>query len=99
MRNALARLRGGAKRVYREALRRVLKMVDDKFDLGPGTCTVERDKAICVELDPDSPAVDGNVEVWLPKSVVHDDSEVWEYGQEGEVYVQRWFARKQGWCD
>ena len=33
-------------------------------------------------------------EVWVPKSVVHDDSEVYEDGHEGTLVVQEWFAKK-----
>jgi hypothetical protein len=33
-------------------------------------------------------------EVWVPKSVIHDDSEVYEDGHEGTLVVQEWFAKK-----
>lgn len=33
---------------------------------------------------------------WFPKSVIHDDSEVWEEGQQGTLIVKRWFAEKEG---
>lgn len=29
-------------------------------------------------------------ELWIPKSVVHDDSEVWKGGQDGDVVVFTW---------
>ena len=37
-------------------------------------------------------------EVWVPLSVITDDSEVWRYGDEGELVVRSWFARKEGLC-
>lgn len=40
---------------------------------------------------------DGDVEDWIPKSVIHEGSEVWELGQQGDLVVMEWFAEKQGW--
>jgi hypothetical protein len=36
-------------------------------------------------------------EVWVPKSVIADDSEVFGEGGEGLLVVQRWFGEKLGW--
>ena len=33
-------------------------------------------------------------EVWIPKSVIHDDSDIFEADQEGELVVPEWFAKK-----
>ena len=33
-------------------------------------------------------------EVWVPKSVVDDESEVKEVHDEGTLVVQKWFAKK-----
>lgn len=33
---------------------------------------------------------------WIPQSVIHDDSEVYEPGGEGKLIVRGWFARKEG---
>lgn len=33
----------------------------------------------------------------VPKSVVHDDSPVFEEGHEGTLIVKYWFAEKEGW--
>jgi hypothetical protein len=33
---------------------------------------------------------------WFPKSQIHDDSEVWREGQEGELVVTEWFAEQRG---
>lgn len=49
-------------------------------------------KAILV----DSPILDDRV--WVPKSAVTDDSEVWkEHQDRGTLVVEDWFADKQGW--
>jgi hypothetical protein len=50
----------------------------------------ETEKALLVELE------DGE-EVWIPKSVIDDDSEVFGVGDEGKLVVEGWFAVKQGW--
>jgi hypothetical protein len=47
--------------------------------------------AILVEADEfDEP-------VWIPKSCIDDDSEVYEDGTEGTLIVKKWFAKKNGW--
>jgi hypothetical protein len=33
---------------------------------------------------------------WIPKSVVHEDSEVSSEGDTGTIVLQRWFAEKEG---
>jgi hypothetical protein len=36
---------------------------------------------------------------WCPKSVIHDDSEVWQKGGEaGKFIVHGWWARKNGFA-
>lgn len=37
-----------------------------------------------------------NMEHWVPKSQITDDSEVWEPGQSGKLVITRWFAEKEG---
>jgi hypothetical protein len=49
----------------------------------------ESAKALLVKL------ADGR-EVWVPKSVIHDDSEVWKENTSGKLVVHRWFAEKEG---
>jgi len=44
-------------------------------------------KALLVELE------DGR-EVWVPKSVIDDDSEVYEEGSEGKLVLASWFCKK-----
>lgn len=61
--------------------------------VGRYRCSRETTRAILVtnaenELD----------EFWLPKSTVHDDSEVYSVGDEGKLIVVRWMAEKKGWA-
>lgn len=35
--------------------------------------------------------------VWVPQSVIDDDSEVWKERQEGTLVVATWWAEKQQW--
>ncbi len=60
---------------------------DDKTNLGSGRAKRASDKALFVELDTGD-------SVWIPKSQIHDDSEVYEEGHEGEVVVNTWWAEK-----
>ncbi len=50
----------------------------------------ETDAAILVEQDDIG-------EVWIPKSVLSEDSEVWKRGQTGTLVVQQWWAEKNKW--
>jgi len=60
-----------------------------KLSLGKGKRIRATDKAMLVELE-------DHGELWIPYSVVHDDSEVWDDSPEGEVVVEEWWADKQG---
>jgi len=33
---------------------------------------------------------------WVPKSVIHDDSEVFKKGDKGQVVLKTWWAEKEG---
>ena len=46
-------------------------------------------KALLVELD-------GGEEVWVPKSVIDEDSEVFEPGNTGTLILAQWFCEKNG---
>jgi hypothetical protein len=39
--------------------------------------------------------IDGK-QVWIPKSQIDDDSEVWEEGQSGELIINEWLAKEKG---
>ena len=51
----------------------------------------ESDKAIRVT----SPNLDSPE--WIPKTQVHDDSEVWQDGHFGDLVVTEWIAQQKGW--
>ena len=51
----------------------------------------ETSKAILVESDEfDEPE-------WVPQSQIHEDSEIWKEGDEGDLVVTEWFAEQKGW--
>ena len=58
--------------------------------LGDGEVVAASDAALRIKLE------SGDT-LWIPKSVIHDDSEVWddEDNSYGEVIVQSWFAEKE----
>lgn len=64
---------------------------DDGACLGAGEVVQETDKALLIRLE-------SGDEKWIPKSVIHDDSEVYDVGENssGEVVVQQWLAKKEG---
>ena len=58
--------------------------------LGQGIAIAESEKAIKVVLE------DLHQHCWIPKSQIHDDSEVYNMkNAEGEVIVTAWFAREK----
>lgn len=52
-------------------------------------CIAESEKAILADT--------GEGQVWVPKSVISEDSEVQGEGDQGTLEVAQWFGRKQGW--
>jgi hypothetical protein len=54
-------------------------------------CVKETAKAILVEAK-DLPGG----QLWIPKSVLHEDSEVNEEGDEGRVVIKTWWAEDNG---
>lgn len=60
--------------------------------LGEGKVTKSTEKAFLIELD------DADDGIWIPKSVIHDDSEVYDDADNstGEVVVHEWWAEKNG---
>ena len=34
--------------------------------------------------------------IWVPKSVITDNSEVWKEGQKGKVDIKEWWLEKKG---
>lgn len=39
--------------------------------------------------------IDGK-KFWIPKSIIHEDSEVYKKGTEGTLIIPEWFAVKEG---
>jgi len=61
--------------------------------LGEGVVIKHTVKALLISLD------DLGESRWIPRSVIHEDSEVWspEPGEaSGEVVVEHWWASKEG---
>ena len=61
----------------------------DPVEIDGCQCLRATDKAILVRIQDD-------LELWIPQSVVHDDSEVWKEDDEGTLIVAGWFAEKNG---
>ncbi len=61
----------------------------EPVNLGEWTGHKETEKALLVtsDIEPD---------MWVPKSVIHDDSEVYGEGHTGDLIVQRWWAEANG---
>jgi hypothetical protein len=59
----------------------------------------ETDGALLVRVASHDPALAdiGEDEVWIPKSQILDDSEVWQEGDSGELQVTMWIAKQKGW--
>lgn len=66
---------------------------NDAVSLGPGEVIRDTGKALLVRLEDHD-----DRELWIPHSVVHDDSEVFdgERNKSGEVFVKSWWAEKEG---
>lgn len=65
-------------------------MPDEGFVTFNAVCLGQTDKAIKVRLD------DYLTPIWVPQSLVHDDSEVYKLGQKGTLVLPEWFALKEG---
>lgn len=63
---------------------------DTPISMGTVYATDETEKAIRVVSD------DYGF-IWIPKSQIHADSEVWKAWQTGELVVNAWFAEKNGY--
>lgn len=76
-------------------------MRDDDSDDEPfkaeAMCLTATEKALQVRIR--LPA--GNRTMWVPKSVVHDDSEVFDANDNarGKLALHAWFAREEGLAD
>lgn len=75
----------------------------DPFSLGPAYGASGTAKALrCVLYNTTADMELGSnpvKELWVPLSVIHDDSECWGIGDKGELFVAYWWARKEGLTD
>jgi len=63
----------------------------ESYAMGQGTPLRDSGRAILFR-------VDGYGEIWVPKSQIHDESEIWKLDQEpGELVVTEWWAGTKGW--
>lgn len=60
----------------------------EKFEVADVQAVRETEAALLVVIE--------NEDVWVPKSLIDDDSEVWKTGDKGILVVPEWFARKNG---
>lgn len=68
---------------------------DDKADFPGAEAVRETTKAILCRI----PGEKGKVrEMWIPKSAIHDDSEVYDArdNNHGKLVLKSWFAEKEG---
>jgi hypothetical protein len=63
---------------------------DPYYEVGEAAVVGETSKALRM-------VIDGIGKLWVPKSQIHANSEVYESGHAGTLVVTDWFARKQGW--
>lgn len=65
-------------------------MSNEGVSIGLGRCSRETARAVLIYL------TEEKEEIWIPQSVIHDDSEVWKEDDEGDVVVAEWWARSEG---
>jgi hypothetical protein len=51
-------------------------------------CLTDSDKAIMVRI--------AHHNVWIPKTQIHDDSDVHKAGTEGKLIISTWIAQEKG---
>ena len=71
---------------------------DSPFSLGQARSQDDTSLALRVELrDADMIKLTGEHTLTIPKSQIHDNSEVWETFQQGELVINEWLAEQRGW--
>lgn len=66
--------------------------MDETFTVDKAKCVRETEKAVLVEAE-----LFGDDAQWVPKSQIHDDSEVWKMGDDGNLVVNLWLAETKEW--
>lgn len=54
-------------------------------------CEKDHGKALLINFGDDE-------KEWVPKSQIHDDSEVYKEGHAGRLVITRWIAEQKGWA-
>jgi hypothetical protein len=62
---------------------------EDTVEFDDVAAVGETDKALCCLIESETH--------WVPKSQIHDNSEIYKKGHEGRLVVSRWFAEQKGW--
>jgi len=61
---------------------------DQNMEFDGATCLRESEKAVLVSV--------GACEVWIPKALIHDDSEVYKADTSGVLVIPEWLAVEKG---
>jgi hypothetical protein len=72
---------------------------DEGFDVGEVRCGYQTGASIKCRMLEDMPYMKKDDEFWVPISQIHDDSEVYQEGDEGQLKVTTWLAKERGWED
>ena len=64
----------------------------DPVTIGTGTCTDVRQLAILVSIV--DPGKFAQLEIWIPKSVLHAASDVYRLNDVGKIVVVEWWAEE-----
>lgn len=70
---------------------------EEGFAIDGAKAIRETDKALLIQADFFESQGNDEGTRWVPKSQIHDDSEVFEKGHEGKLVVKKWLAEKEGW--
>ena len=65
--------------------------MSEGVNVGQATVLFENELSLKVNLEGE--------EVLIPKSQIHDNSEVYKAGTEGSLIVTEWLAEKRGWSE
>lgn len=74
-----------------------MAIADDAFDFeGSWECKTESELALQVQ-EQRCGRFATKIVIWIPKSVIHDDSEVYKPGTSGKLVVKSWWAEENGY--